>query len=104
MPVFVVQSYLENPTENLPALDSAMESMDVCQKPFPGTWVVEGALAAHQIHTLLAPHLRERDGVIIVRAGQDASWQGVAPQAEPWMGENFRRAEWAAGPGGPNVG
>ena len=103
MPVFVVQSYLREPIDNLPALDSAMESMDVCQKPFLGTWIVEGALAAHQIHALVAPHLRHGDGLMIIRAGQDASWQGVAPDADPWMGENFRRAEWGAGPGGPNV-
>ncbi len=58
-------------------------------EPVPNLWIVEGALAAEQILTGLDPLLRRGDRVVIVKAGTEAVWRGLAAEHARWMADAF---------------
>jgi hypothetical protein len=57
--------------------------------PVDQLWVVEGALAADQIHTALAPLLAPDDRLVIIKAGTEAMWHGVSADAARWFADLF---------------
>lgn len=91
MPVYMVHVDLEESATNLPEIDMALETLDRCVRPVPFTWFVEGAISAHQIGNLLEPFLKEKDTLLVTRAGQEGYWRHVDPGAEEWMGGYFKR-------------
>jgi hypothetical protein len=58
-------------------------------RPFPGLWVVEGALVAEQIQTALAPVFGPGDRYLVVKGALEAVWSGVSPDCAEWLAENF---------------
>lgn len=98
MPVYLVHCEFEDAARNLPEIDSALESLDVCVRPFAGTWFVEAALSAFQIETLLEKHLRPNDRLLIVRVGQEGTWRGASAEAHAFMEETFKRNRYGSGP------
>jgi hypothetical protein len=64
-------------------------NFDSWVEPMPGTWIVEGALAAEQIENALAPLLAAGDRLLIVKAGTEAVWRGVPAEAARWLTANF---------------
>ena len=98
MPVYVVHCELEDPVGSLPRIDSALESLEALVRPFPGTWIVEAALSAFQIETLLDKHLRPNDRLLILRLAQEGSWRNVSAEAHAWMEESFKRNRYGSAP------
>ena len=98
MPLYLVQCAFEDAARNVPEIDSALESLEDLVRPFPNTWIVEAALSAYQIETLLEPHLRPNDRLLIVRIGQEGSWRNVSPDAHAWMEDNFKRNRYGSAP------
>ena len=98
MPLYIVQCGLDDPALNTPEIDSALESLDVCVRPFPGTWLVEAALSAYQIETLLEKHLKPGDRLLILRLGQEGTWRGVSGDAHIFMEDNFKRNRYGSAP------
>jgi hypothetical protein len=58
-------------------------------EPAPNLWIVDGPLAAEQIMNALQPLCRRGDRLVIVKAGTEAIWQGLAPEDARWMAESF---------------
>jgi len=58
-------------------------------EPAPNLWIVDGPLAAEQIMTGLKPLCRRDGRLVIVKAGTEAIWQGLAPEDARWMAESF---------------
>ena len=58
-------------------------------EPVPHLWVVDGPLAAEQIRVGLAPFLDARDRVLIVKAGTETVWQGMADDVARWLADHF---------------
>ena len=100
MPIYLVQHRSEAAERAVPEMDSALESLDVCVRPFPGTWIVEAALAAYQIETMLEPHLGANDQLLIVRLAQEGSWRNVSPDAHEFMDASFKRNAYGSVPPG----
>jgi hypothetical protein len=57
--------------------------------PVPGTWIVDGALVADQIHTDLTPLVGAATRMVIVKAGLEAMWYGIAPDDAEWIAATF---------------
>jgi hypothetical protein len=62
--------------------------------PIENFWVVEGALAADQIHTALVPLLAPDDRLVIIKTGSEAMWHGVSADAARWFVDLFP-ASWS---------
>jgi len=98
MPVYLVHCELEDAARNLPEIGSALEALDVCTRPFTGTWLAEAALSAFQIGWMLEPPLRPQDRLLIVRAGQEGTWRNVGADAHAYMAEAFKRNRYGSAP------
>jgi hypothetical protein len=57
--------------------------------PIENFWVVEGALAADQIHNALTPLLASDDRLVIIKTGTEAMWHGVSADAARWFVDLF---------------
>jgi hypothetical protein len=58
-------------------------------EPMPNLWIVDGPLAAEQIMNALKPLCRRGDRLMIVKAGTEAIWHGLAPDDARWLAESF---------------
>jgi hypothetical protein len=58
-------------------------------EPLPHLWIVDGPLAAEQIMTGLKPLFGRGDRLVIVKAGTEAIWQGLAPDDARWLAASF---------------
>jgi len=65
------------------------QSYDNRARPMPGVWLVDGALAAEQIHTALRPLLGPSDRLLIVKGATEAIWHGLDEVHARWMATNF---------------
>lgn len=98
MPVYLVHCEFEDAARNIPEIDSALESLELCIRPFPGTWLVEAPLSAYQIETLLEPQLRPNDRLLIVRIAEEGSWRNVSAEAHAYMDATFKRNRYGSAP------
>ena len=60
-----------------------------CAEPLPQLWIVDGPLAAEQIRIGLAPLCGAGDRLIIVKAGTEAVWRGLAAADARWLADSF---------------
>jgi hypothetical protein len=64
-------------------------SYDSWTRPFPGLWLVEGALVGEQIQTALAPLFGPEERYLVVKGASEAVWNGVSPDCSEWLADNF---------------
>ena len=93
--IYVIATQLVDPGRNEDAIDEWIRgNYTSWTHPVANAWVVEGALAADQIHTALTPLLAPADRMIIVTGGSEAMWHGVSADAARWFADTFP-ASWS---------
>ena len=93
--IYVIATQLSDPGRNDDAIDEWIRGNYASwTHPMANIWVVEGALAADQIHTALAPLLAAGDRMVVIKAGTEAMWHGVSADAARWFVDLFP-ASWS---------
>ena len=88
--IYVITAHLDAPSRNERAIDDWIRGhFESWTNPLPGTWIVEGPLAAEQIDRALAPLLDAGGRLLIVKAATEAIWHGVSAEAGRWLEGNF---------------
>jgi len=88
--IYVIATQLVDPARNEDAIDEWIRSNYASwTHPFANLWVVEGPLAADQIHTALAPLLAPADRMVLVKGGTEAMWDGVSDESARWFADVF---------------
>jgi hypothetical protein len=88
--IYVIATQLGDRARSGDAVDEWIRgNFESWTHPVENLWVVEGALAADQIHTALAPMLAPSDRMVIIKAGSEAMWHGVSADAARWFADLF---------------
>jgi hypothetical protein len=88
--IYVIATQLGDAARSGDAVDEWIRgNFDSWTHPVSGLWVVEGALAADQIHHAVTPLLAPGDRLIIVKAATEAMWHGVSADSARWFADLF---------------
>lgn len=65
------------------------EHVPIVVRPLPQCWIVEGAIAAEQIHTALVPLLAASDRLLVVKCATEAIWHGLPVELARALADRF---------------